>query len=266
MRASEESTGQRLDRWQKLRDHLRDFGLSEAPPDDLLLEPEPTTRPGVPLVAYYDEVMQKSPGASRLAGVGTLAAFAAFALAGLGLINNVPVEELSRFVNVVVQLFFVPLPWLPPFIEVALVGLAWLLAGIFSNMARRVFKRLVVREDRLCLTLEELSLSLPDGRWHARWTDGYAVSVDQERKWFSRQWPWVGRKEPCIWVELDDGVEVWLYLCAAECQPLADLMTDFLLCARNGGRPLCERAAAPEAADLNHDSRPTAKRVSTIAN
>ena len=29
MRASEGSTEQRLDRWQKLRDHLRDFGLDE---------------------------------------------------------------------------------------------------------------------------------------------------------------------------------------------------------------------------------------------
>ena len=40
MRASEEFTEQRLDRWQKLRDHLRDFGLSEGLPDDLLLEQE----------------------------------------------------------------------------------------------------------------------------------------------------------------------------------------------------------------------------------
>lgn len=241
LRASEESTEQKLARWRKLRDHLHNKGLNEAPPDALLLEPEPTTRPDVRLVAYYDEVMQKSPGASRLAGVGTLA--------GLGLINNVPVEELSRLVNVVVQLFFGPLPWLPPFIEIVLVGLALLLAGIFANMARRVFKHLVAREDRLCLTLKELSLSLPDGRRHARWTDGYAVSVEQEIKWFSRQWPWVGRKEPCVRVELDDGMVAWLYPDAAECQLLADLMTDFLLCARNGGRPLRERAAAPEQLD-----------------
>jgi len=34
---------------------------------------------------------------------------------------------------------------------------------------------------------------------------------------------------------------------AIECEPLADLMTNFVLCSRNGGQPLCERAAAPEA-------------------
>ena len=30
MRASEESTEQRLDRWQKLRDHLHDYGLHKV--------------------------------------------------------------------------------------------------------------------------------------------------------------------------------------------------------------------------------------------
>ena len=249
MRASEESTEQRLTRWRKLRDHLHDKGLNEAPPADLLLEPERTTRPNVGLVAYYDEVMQKSPGASRLAGVGTLAAFAAFALAGFGLIENFPAEELSRFVNFVVQPFFKPLPWLPPFIEVVLFGLALLLAVVFANMVGRVFKRLVAREDRLCLTLEELSLSLPDGNRHTQWCAVYSASVDQERKWFSRQWPWVGRKAPCVQVELDDGLMAWLYPDAAECQPLADLMTDFVLCARNGGRPLRERADVTEQLD-----------------
>lgn len=246
LRAAEESTEQRLARWRKLRDHLRDKGLNEAPPADRLLKPEPTTRPNVGLVAYYDEMVQKSPGASRLAGVGTLAAFAAFALAGFGLIENFPAEELLRFVNFFAQPFFEPLPWLPPLIEVVLIGLALLLAVIFTNMVGRVSKRLVAREDRLCLTLEELSLSLPDGNRHTQWRAVYAASVDQERKWFSRQWPWVGRKEPCVQVELNDGMVAWLYPDAVECEPLADLMTDFVLCARNGGQPLCERTAAPE--------------------
>ena len=79
MRASEESTEQRLDRWQKLRDHLRDVGLSKDPPDGLLLEQEPTTRPDVPLVAYYDKVKQVSFGKSRLAVVGIIVRLAAFA-------------------------------------------------------------------------------------------------------------------------------------------------------------------------------------------
>ena len=62
MHASEESTEQRLDRWHKLRDHLRDYGLHKKPPDDLLLEPEPATRPNVRLVAYYDKIKQESTG------------------------------------------------------------------------------------------------------------------------------------------------------------------------------------------------------------
>ena len=62
MRASEESTEQRLDRWQDLRDHLRDYGLHQKPPDDLLLEPEPATRPNVRLVAYYNKIKQESTG------------------------------------------------------------------------------------------------------------------------------------------------------------------------------------------------------------
>ena len=50
MRASEESTEQRLDRWQQLRDRLRDFGLDKDPSEGLLLKQEATTRPDVPLV------------------------------------------------------------------------------------------------------------------------------------------------------------------------------------------------------------------------
>lgn len=60
MRVSEESTEQRFDRWQKLRDHLHDFGLGNDHSKDLLLEQEPTTRPDMPLVAYYKEIGQES--------------------------------------------------------------------------------------------------------------------------------------------------------------------------------------------------------------
>ena len=104
------------------------------------------------------------------------------------------------------------------------------LLWVFVEMVIRTFESVVVRKDELCLTLEELSLSLPDGRRHARWRDVYSVSVTKRGKRFNRQWPWVRRvKEPHVRVELDDGVAARLYPDAAECEPLADLMRDFVI-------------------------------------
>ena len=37
---------------------------------------------------------------------------------------------------------------------------------------------MVVRKDELCLRLEELNLSLPNGRRHARWTHVYESRHD----------------------------------------------------------------------------------------
>ena len=225
MRASEESTKQRLDRWRELRDHLRDQGLDEDPPDDLLLDQEPTTRPDVRLVAYYDEITQVSLGkttATGLMGAVLAVFFGVWALTGMD-------------------------QWLNDGQQPLIGGIVGILLA--AAVAYWILRPIKFRKGRLCLTLEELSLSLPDGNWHTQWSAVYSVSVDQRRKWFSRRWPWVKvRKEPCVRMELDDGVVAWLHLCADECQPLADLMTDFLLCARNGGQPLRERAAAPEAA------------------
>ena len=156
MRASEESTEQRLARWRKLRDHLREVGLSKAPPDDLLLEPEPTTRPDVRLVAYYDEIKQESFGKSRLAVVGILVRLAAFASVWvLGWLSNIEGQSIPLWSAVLGGVFL------------------WMI----GDEVTRTFKLVVAREDELCLTLEELSLSLPDGRRHARWTDVYAVSI-----------------------------------------------------------------------------------------
>lgn len=228
MRAADETTEQRLKRWRKLRGHLRDVGLDEDPPADLLLEPEPTTRPKVPLVAHYDEIKQESFGTSRLAVVGVLVRLAAFA----------SVWVLGWFADIEGQS-------IPLWSAVLGVVLLW----VFVEMVLRAGNAMVVRKDELCLTLEELSLSLPDGRRHARWTDIYAVSVTKRGKWFNKQRPWVRkRKAPCVRVELNDGVVARLHMDEVDRQPLADLMTDFLLCARNDGRPLRDHAAAPELA------------------
>ena len=220
MRASEETPEQRLARWRKLRDHLRHKGLDEAPPDNLLLKPEPTTRPNVGLVAHYTEIDQESLGNSTAADLATVA------LAAVAVVFSFTTGMQGSLV-----LFLV-------------------LGAVLMRRITRLLDLMVARKDSLNLTPEELSMSLPGRNRHTQWGAVYSTSVDQRRKRVSRRWPWVGvRKEPCVRVELDDGVVAWLYVCADECEPLADLMTDFLLCARNGGRTRCaERASAPEAA------------------
>ena len=201
MRTSEESTEQRLARWQKLRDHLRDYGLRKKPPNDLLLEPEPTTRPNVRLVAHYDEINQKSLGNSTVAEV------AAVVLAAVAVVFSFTAMGTQGSL----VLFLV-------------------LLAVLMRPITRLLDLLVARKGSLTLTPEELSMSLPGRNRHVRWTDVYAVSVNQRGKRFSRRWPWVRRRQaPCIKVELDDGIVVRLYSCAAECGPLTDLMRDLVV-------------------------------------
>lgn len=54
-----------------MRDHLRDYGLHKKPPNDLLLEPEPATRPNVRLVAYYGKIKQESTGKKTITEIVT---------------------------------------------------------------------------------------------------------------------------------------------------------------------------------------------------
>lgn len=247
MRASEESTEQRLARWQKLRDHLRDVGLSEDPPDDLLLEPEPTTRPNVWLLAHYAEIEQESLGNNTVATLVSVVLAVVVPVLSFAAVLDEPVlrvtEALMRwglegFLNDVWQRLSQTLPM--EIINVALNALvlavaavvytlaALLLWAVLKNPLGHLIGLMVARRGSLTLTSEELSLALPDRHRHARWHDVYAPSVDHRRKWGRRHWPWPG-KEPCVRVELNDGVVVWLYVCADECEPLADLMRDFVV-------------------------------------
>ncbi len=231
MRASEESTEQRLARWRKLRDHLRDYGLHKKPPDGLLLEPEPTTRPNVSLVAHYDKVKQKSTGKKTFAEILTTV---------LAVVLGVRVlTGFDRWFDNPEQP--VTLSWL--MLTLVLLAVTYMAVWVF-------LRKMGSRKDSLSLDWEELSLSLPDGNRHAPWRAVYSAIDIQRRKRFSRRKPYVRRAvKPCIRVELNDGVVARLYVDEIDCQPLADLMTNFLLCARNGGQPLCERAAALEAAN-----------------
>ena len=240
MRAAEETTEQRLDRWRKLREH----GLNEAPPADLLLEPEPTTRPGVRLVAHYTETNQESLGNNTVATLITVV-LAVVPVLSLAEVLDESVlwgtEALVRwmmegFLNDVWQRLSQTLPVgtinvaLHVLVVVMYILVALPLWAVLKNLLRRLIGLMVARTGSLTLTPEELSLSLPDKNRHARWRDVYAPSVDHRRRWVRRRWPWLGRrKEPCVKVELDDGVVVWLYVCAAECEPMADLMRDFVV-------------------------------------
>lgn len=215
MRASEETSAQRHERWRALRAHLRAVGLSEDPPDDLLLDPEPTTRPNVRLVAHYDGIRQASLGDSTVAElVGPALATIAllFALLALG-------EQLSPPMGN---------PWLTVGFRVVLL---LVLLAVFMKPLMRLLALMVVRRGSLTLTLEELSMSWPGRNRHARWIDVYAVFVHQEGKRFSRRWTsWFGRREaPCIKVELNDGLVARLYVADIDRQPLADLMNDFVV-------------------------------------
>ena len=231
MRASEESTEQRLDRWQDLRDHLRDYGLHKKPPDDLLLEPEPATRPNVRLVAYYDKIKQESMGKKTVTEMLTTV---------LAVVLSVRVlTGFDRWFDDSEQP--VTLGWL--ILTLVMLVFTYVVVGW-------ILRKIRSRKDSLSLNWEELSLSLPDGNRHVPWHDVHSAIDIQRRKRFSRRKPYVRRAvKPCIRVELNDGVVARLYVDEIDCQPLAHLMTDFLLCARNGGQPLCERAAAPEAAN-----------------
>ena len=195
MRASEECTEQRLARWQKLRDHLRAVGLSEGLPDDLLLEPEPTTRPNVRLVAHYDEIEQESLGNTTVATLVAIVLAVVVPVFSLPVVLDEPVlwvtETLMRwglegFLNDVWQRLSQTLP--VGIINVALIALmlavvtvlyalvALLLWAVLKNPLRRLVGLMVARRGSLTLTPDELSLSLPDRNRHARWCDVYVPS------------------------------------------------------------------------------------------
>ena len=225
MRASEESPERRHKRWCELRGHLRAGGLNEKPDDTLLLDAERTTRPDVRLVAYFDEIKQESTG--KKTSTEILTAVLAVVLG---------VRALTGF-----DLWFDDTEqWVPGFgwwiLTLAMLTFTYTVVGWF-------LRKMKSREDSLCLTREELSLSLPDGNRHVPWRDVYSVSVIRRRKWLGRRKPYVRRAvEPCIRVELNDGVVARLYVDEIDRQPLADLMRDFVVHHRGN------HAVAPEAA------------------
>ena len=225
MRASEESPERRHKRWCELRGHLRAGGLNEKPDDTLLLDAERTTRPDVRLVAYFDEIKQESTG--KKTSTEILTAVLAVVLG---------VRALTGF-----DLWFDDTEqWVPGFgwwiLTLAMLTFTYTVVGLF-------LRKMKSREDSLCLTWEELNLSLPDGNRHVPWRDVYSAIDVQERKRFGRCKPYVRRKvNPCVRVELNDGVVARLYVDEEDCQPLADLMRDFVVHHRD------DHAAASEAA------------------
>lgn len=225
------TTKQRHERWGKLVEHLGAHGVKDVP-DDLLLPAENTTRPGEPLVAYYNDVTQVSVGRMTAREWLTLI----LAIAAVFLVTEDQREQVIWVIDpeplaaqvtanggawqfLALQILVLLAQLLLPFL--ILVGFFWL--WIRPVMSRR---------EHLSLSLEELSMSLPDGYQHTQWRDLYSVFVVQRRHWLIL-------KRPSVRVELNDGLVARLLVPKEDCRPLAALMRTLIVCHQQSGRTAC---------------------------
>ena len=98
-----------------------------------------------------------------------------------------------------------------------------------------LIRRLKYYRGPLCLNLEELSMSLPDGHLHSQWRDLYSVTEGKKRLpriILQRRRPWCIFQRVFVRVELNDGLVARLYVPKDDCQPLADLMRTLIRCHR----------------------------------
>gem|GEM_PF-3885819 len=101
---------------------------------------------------------------------------------------------------------------------------ALILVGFFWLWIRPMMSR----KEHLSLSLEELSMSLPDGYQHTQWRDLYSVIIVQGRHWLIL-------KRPRVRVELNDGLVARLHIPNEDCRPLADLMRNLIVFHRQSG-------------------------------
>ena len=195
---NQETTKQRHERWCKLQHCLCSAGVNNVP-RELLRDPEPDTRPDVWLVAYYSKIKHQSLGKLTASNWLTivLSVIASFwTISGIG---NMMILDQQQW-----WFLLVPL----------IVGLA----------AWRVLKMVETYEGPLSLSVEELSLSLPDRNRHTRWCDVFAVSHVQEKSLWTF---WNNRSR--VRVELNDGVVARLHVPEDDCDPLVELMQDLII-------------------------------------
>ena len=202
------TAAQRRKRWRELHAHLRDQGMKDIP-DDYLQEPKPEwyTRPGMPLVAYFPCVTQKTVGrAAKFSTLPLTVALFALLLALLASLETGQSPDPGNIWDVITSVVHI----------VVAVGLA---VGFFWSV-----RKLDSVEGPFHLDLKELSLELPTGSRHVPWADVYSVSFDPE-------------KPDQLRVELQDGVAILVCLEAPDREPLEELMVELIRQHRDNHRP-----------------------------
>lgn len=204
---AQETTLAKHERWLALRDHLRAQGTKQVPLK-LLQEPEPATRPGMRLVVHYAELKHESWG--KLTPRDWVVVSQPIILlvlgAGYGVVNRQLIEQ--------------PL-------TVQLIGGGVLLVLILLNfiwIGWPIFRHIVTRKGPLYMSVEELSLSLPNRNQHVPWCNVHSVAH------LPNKFRWMNHSH--IRVELNDGVVATLHVPVDDCDPLVEVMRTLILCHR----------------------------------
>ena len=204
---ADESAAERHVRWGELRAHLRTEGVANIP-TGLLRDPDPNalTRPGVPLIAYYDDVKQVSLGQHTPKDLINIAL--PVIVAGLALLH---VDDVAGFGNQ---------QWRWPTVVLFLIlsGIVVLLGWEFA--LRPLFNAMTTTRGPLGLSYEELNLTLPGQGLQTHWRDVYTATCVQK--------PILGQKRflcrTYVQVELNDGLYARLHVDKDDCAPLAKTM------------------------------------------
>ena len=206
---AQESTLAKHERWHALRDHLRDKGVKKVPLK-LLQEPEPDTRPGIRLVAYYAKIKHVSLGKLTLSRWVALLLSIIIPLGGT--IYGVSNWQALAQEPLLVQL---------------IAGGGMVVVGVLLIhvcIVWPLFNQITTHKGPLRVTMEELSLSLPDRTRHVQWRDVYTVShVPNKSRW---------KNLSRVRVELNNGVVATLHIPADDCDPLVEVMRDLIQCRR----------------------------------
>ena len=256
------------DRWCKLQQHLCCHGLTNDMPHrgvpSNLFEPAEstpaTTRLDVRPVAYYANVKQKSVGTLTAREAMTIVlALVGFLWLALDLGERViPVVDCrpslqpsatgaEKAVDLTEQVtsdreagqfpaWQIPVTadwktWQLLALQILVIVVQF---GLFTLLGLWILtRRLQSCRGSLCLSLEELSMSLPDGNLHVPWSD-LRSAIDAQRNWpriiFQRRRP---LRRTHVRVELNSGLVAGLYVPKDDCAPLAGLMQTLIRCHRH---------------------------------
>ena len=204
---TDETAADRHAHWSDLRAHLRAEGAGNVPPH-LLRDPDPdtSTRPDVPLIAYYTNVKQVSLGQHTPKDLITV--LLTVLVAGLAFLH---VDDVAGFGN---QQW----PW--PTVVLVLIFFGIVVMLSWTVMLRPIVDAMTKAKGPLGLSCEELNLTLPDRGLHPHWRDVYsAACVRKPILWQTR---FLCRSH--VRVELNDGMSTRVHVDKNDCEPLAETM------------------------------------------